>query len=62
MNRVKTAIIKNRRRRRRRTNQANKSVEKYPRCSLQDFCRGKSGSSDFTEISFLTASAERRAF
>lgn len=39
-----------------KTNQANRSAEKYPNCSLKDFCKGNPGSSGFTEYSFLTES------
>lgn len=42
-----------------KTNQENRTVEKHPSCSLQDFCRGNPDCSGFIELSFLTGSFKR---
>lgn len=56
---VKIAIMK---KVKKKPNHAKRSVEKYPRCSLQDFCRDNPSSSGFTEFSFFTESFKRDHF
>jgi hypothetical protein len=54
--------VKKSKKKKKKTNQVNRSVGKYPRCSLQELCRGNPGSSGLAALSFLTESCERGPF